>query len=85
MLMLKELQKLSGTYETGFFRFYAKYASSSDSSTENLLLQAAVGILFEIHNIKDDSGQFYVYYERQALKRPNEICTFLKHYTETRH
>ena len=36
--------------------------------------------LFEIHDLKDNSGHFYAYHEGQARKTPNEICTFLQDY-----
>lgn len=36
--------------------------------------------LFEIHNLKDNSGYFYSYHEGHAKKGPNEICTFLIDY-----
>lgn len=39
---------------------------------------------FQIHNLKDGSGHFYTYHEGQALKGPNEVCTFLKDYVENK-
>lgn len=35
---------------------------------------------FEIHNLKTGAGHFYMYHEGQALKGPNEVCTFLADY-----
>ena len=35
---------------------------------------------FEIHNLKDNTGHFYTYYEGQANKGPNEVCTFILDY-----
>lgn len=35
---------------------------------------------FEIHNLKTDAGHFYMYHEGEALKGPNEVCTFLNDY-----
>lgn len=35
---------------------------------------------FEIHNLRTGAGHFYMYHEGQALKGPNEVCTFLNDY-----
>lgn len=35
---------------------------------------------FEIHDLKSNSGKFYMYYEGQAGKRSDEVCTFLLDY-----
>lgn len=39
---------------------------------------------FEVHNLKDNSGHFYLYSEGQARKGPDEVCTFLKDYIENK-
>nr|CAH7751890.1 unnamed protein product [Callosobruchus chinensis] len=33
-----------------------------------------------IHNLKNNTGHFYTYHEGQALKGPNEVCSFLYDY-----
>lgn len=35
---------------------------------------------FEIHDLKKDTGHFYTYHEGQALKGPNEVCSFINDY-----
>lgn len=37
---------------------------------------------FEIHDLKNNSGHFYTYHEGQALKGPNEVCTFVNDYVK---
>lgn len=38
---------------------------------------------FCIHNIKTGKAYFYSYHEGQALKGPNEVCSFLHNYFST--
>lgn len=40
--------------------------------------------VFEIHNMKENSGHCYVYHEGQAHKGPNEVCTFLNDYIKNK-
>nr|CAH7738846.1 unnamed protein product [Callosobruchus chinensis] len=35
---------------------------------------------FKIHNLENNTGHFYTYHEDQALKGPNEVCSFLYDY-----
>ena len=38
---------------------------------------------FCIHDMKNNKAFFYSYQEGEALKGPNEVCTFIKHFIDT--